>query len=122
MQQGQKTQRVKRVDGLNVSELRPGDVLLVHTHNGRYTIVYLGYGTARIFGSPDTGPVEEPATANILGSSWDGKSLVVGFIGEGRCLEVELPDRHEFISTSPIESIWRVGREPGFDAAARIRG
>jgi hypothetical protein len=116
MQQGQKTQCVKRLDGLNVSELRPGDVLLVHTYNGRYTIVYLGYGTARIFGARETGPVEEPETANILGSSWDGKSLVVGFIGEGRCLEVELPDRHEFFSTSPIESIWRVGREPGFGA------
>jgi hypothetical protein len=115
MQQGQQTPCVKRVDGLNVSELKPGDVLWVHTHNCHYTIVYLGYGTARISGVPENCP-EVPATANILGSSWDGKSLVVGFIGEGRRLEVELPDRHEFISTSPIESIWRVVREPEFDA------
>jgi hypothetical protein len=43
---------------------------------------------------------------------------MVGFIGEGGRLEVELPDRHQFISTSPMESIWRVGREPEMEVAS----
>ncbi len=103
----QQTRGASEVDGLYLSEIRPGEALLVRTRNSLYTIVYLGFGAAEVSGP--RGVFREGEPVNILGSTWGGSALLSGFIGIGMCLEFQTPGERAVMTTTPVQEIVRLG-------------
>jgi hypothetical protein len=97
------TERSNAPQSLYLTQLSPGTVLDIETHNHAYKVEYLGYGAAWISGHPDICP--EPRLVNILGSSSGGATLTTNFLGQGMQLEFQEPGSSEVTITSPIEGI-----------------
>lgn len=91
------------VEGIYLSELSAGDVLVIQTQNNAYSLVYLGAGAALLV--KHSPRMAEPMSVNVLGSTWGGSALMMGFLGVGMCLEVQEEDR--VLVTSPIQSLQR---------------
>ena len=97
------TERNNSPQSLYLTQLSPGTVLDIETHNHAYEMEYLGYGAAWISGHPETCP--EPRLVNILGSSSGGSTLTTNFLAQGMRLEFQEPGCTEITITSPIEGI-----------------
>lgn len=93
------------VEGLYLSELSPGDVLVICTMNSTYSLVYLGAAAALL--SKHSPQYAEPASINVLGSTGGGSALLMGFLGVSMCMEFERSDDGRVIVTSPIQSLQR---------------
>ena len=105
------------VEGLYLSELSPGDVLLIETLNSTYSLVYLGASAALLAKhSPQS---TEPASVNILGSTWGDSMLKMGFLGVSMCIEFERSEDGRVVVTSPIQSLQR---SPARSSTRRLDG
>jgi hypothetical protein len=102
------------VEGIYLSELSEGDVLVIQTQNNAYSLVYLGAGAALLV--KHSPRMAEPMSVNVLGSTWGGSALMMGFLGVGMCLEVQEEDR--VLVTSPIQSLQR---SPARSSNQRLR-
>jgi len=98
--------KTEEVEGIYLRDVSFGEALLVRTMNSRYSIVYLGYGMARLRGNARI--CEDSRLANILGSTWGGNMLWVGFIGIGMCLQFQFPGDSRIATTTPIRSVVRL--------------
>lgn len=93
------------VDGLYLSELSPGDVLVIATVNSTYSLVYLGASAALL--AKHSPRFAEPSSVNVLGSTWGGTALMMGFLGVSMCMEFERSEDGLIVVTSPIQSLQR---------------
>jgi len=93
------------VEGIYLSELSAGDVLVIETLNSTYSLVYLGAAAALL--AKHSPRFAEPLSVNILGSTWGGSALQMGFLGVSMCMEFEQLDDGQVLVTSPIRSLQR---------------
>lgn len=93
------------VEGIYLSELSAGDVLVIETRNSTYSLVYLGAAAALL--AKHSPRLAEPVSVNVLGSTWGGSALMMGFLGVGMCMEVQQLDDDQVLITSPIQSLQR---------------
>jgi hypothetical protein len=93
------------VEGIYLSELSPGDVLVIDTLNSTYSLVYLGAAAALL--AKHSPQFAEPDSVNVLGSTWGGSALMMGFLGVGMCLEFERSEDGLVVVTSPMQSLQR---------------
>ncbi len=93
------------VEGIYLSELSAGDVLVIRTQDGAYSLVYLGAGAGLL--AKHSPGFAEPASVNVLGSTWGGSALMMGFLGVGMCMEVEQAEDERVLVTAPIQSLQR---------------
>lgn len=93
------------VEGIYLSELSAGDVLVIETRNSTYSLVYLGAAAALL--AKHSPRLAEPVSVNVLGSTWGGSALMMGFLGVGMCMEVQQLDDDRVLITSPIQSLQR---------------
>lgn len=93
------------VDGIYLSQLSVGDVLVIETLNSTYSLVYLGAAAALL--AKHSPRFAEPASVNVLGSTWGGSALMIGFLGVGMCMEVQQLEDDQVLITSPIQSLQR---------------
>lgn len=93
------------VQGIYLSELSAGDVLVIETLDSSYSLVYLGAAAALL--AKHSPRHAEPASVNVLGSTWGGSALQMGFLGVGMCMEFEQLDDDQVLVTSPIQSLQR---------------
>lgn len=105
----------KNIEGIYLRDVSPGEILLVQTTNSDYSLIYLGYGSAQIAGNPRICRGSQPV--NVLGSTWGGSALRIGFIGIGMCLQFQRPGEARMVTTTPIRSVLRLGRRPAIDEA-----
>jgi hypothetical protein len=91
------------VEGIYLSELAAGDVLVIETLNSTYSLVYLGAAAALL--AKHSPRFAEPMSVNVLGSTWGGSALKMGFLGVGLCMEVERLEDDKVLVTSPIQSL-----------------
>ena len=91
------------VEGLYLSELAPGDVLVIGTLNSTYSLVYLGASAALL--AKHSPQFAEPESVNVLGSTWGDSALKMAFLGVGMCMEFERSEDGRVVVTSPIQ--WR---------------
>ena len=94
---------VRDTAGVYLDDLVPGDVLLITTMNSRYSLLYLGFGAAKISGNPQA--CQGAQVVIILGSTWGGSTFPTGFIGVGIPLEFQLPRSRKMMRTTPIQAI-----------------
>ncbi len=94
------------VEGLYLSELSAGDVLVIDTLNSTYSLIYLGAAAALL--AKHSPRVGEPASVNVLGSTWGGSALMMGFLGVSMCMEFERSEDGRVVVTSPIQSLQRL--------------
>ncbi len=104
------------VEGIYLSELSAGDVLVIQTQNNAYSLVYLGAGAALLV--KHSSRIAEPISVNVLGSTWGGSALMMGFLGVGMCMEVQQLEEDRVIVTSPIQSLQR---SPARSSSQRLR-
>ena len=88
------------VEGVNLRQLPPLTTLLVRTWNSLYRVVVMDGSSVYVQGGAF---FREPTLAQLDGASWDGCSLVVGWIGVG--LVMELRDGARRVMTSPVLTI-----------------
>lgn len=93
------------VEGIYLSELSAGDVLVIQTQNNTYSLVYLGAAAALLV--KHSSRLAEPLSVNVLGSTWGGSALMMGFLGVGMCMEVQQLEEDRVLVTSPIQSLQR---------------
>ena len=93
------------IDGIYLSELSAGDVLVIQTQNSTYSLVYLGAAAALL--AKHSLRSAEPTSINVLGSTWGGSALLMGFLGVNMCMEFEQLDDGQVRVTSPIQSLQR---------------
>lgn len=93
------------IDGIYLSELSAGDVLVIQTLNNTYSLVYLGAAAGLL--AKHSPRSTEPASVNVLGSTWGGSALLMGFLGVSMCMEFEQLDDGQVRVTSPIQSLQR---------------
>ena len=93
------------VEGIYLSELSAGDVLVIETQNNTYSLVYLGAAAALL--AKHSLRLTEPMSVNVLGSTWGGSALMMGFLGVGMCMEVQQLEDERILVTSPIQSLQR---------------
>jgi hypothetical protein len=93
------------VEGIYLSELSAGDVLVIDTLNSTYSLVYLGAAAALL--AKHSPRFSEPSSVNVLGSTWGGSALRMGFLGVGMCMEFEQLEDDQVVVTSPIQSLQR---------------
>ena len=93
------------VEGIYLSELSVGDVLVIQTRNNTYSLVYLGAAAALM--AKRSPRYVEPVSVNILGSTCGDAALMMGFLGVGLCLEVQQLEDNRVLVTSPIQSLRR---------------
>lgn len=93
------------VEGIYLSELSAGDVLVIETQNSTYSLVYLGAAAALL--AKHSPRFAEPLSVNVLGSTWGGSALMMGFLGVGMCMEVQQLEDDQVLVTSPIRSLQR---------------
>lgn len=86
--------------GVFLQDLPQHTVLEIQTSNRCYTAEVLGPEEVLISGHPRYCP--EPVHVGIVGSSWGGSLLKVGFVGRGMHLEIRHPDYEAPIITSKI--------------------
>jgi hypothetical protein len=89
--------------GVFLQDLPQHTVLKIQTSNRCYTAEVLGPEEVLISGHPRYCP--EPVQVGIVGSSWGGALLKMGFVGRGMHLEIRHPDYDVPIITSPIREI-----------------
>lgn len=104
------------VEGIYLSELSAGDVLVIQTQNNAYSLVYLGAGAALLV--KHSPRLAEPMSVNVLGSTWGGSALMMGFLGVGMCMEVQQLEEDQVLVTSPIQSLQR---SPARGSGQRLR-
>ena len=78
--------------GVFIDKLKDGAVLSVRTHNTSYTIekkLVDGAAVYLISGHPKYCPT--PSLTHIVGSTWGGSMIKVGFIGRGMRMEFTDP-------------------------------
>jgi hypothetical protein len=93
------------IEGIYLSELSAGDVLVIQTQNNTYSLVYLGAAAALL--AKHSPRFAEPVSVNVLGSTWGGSALMMGFLGVGMCMEVQQLEEDRVLVTSPIQSLQR---------------
>ena len=93
------------VEGLYLSELSPGDVLVIDTLNSTYSLVYLGAAAALL--AQHSPRFAEPVSVNVLGSTRGDSTLMMGFLGVSMCMEFERSEDGRVVITSPIQSLQR---------------
>lgn len=111
----------KDIEGINLRDVSPGEILLVRTINSDYSLIYLGHGRAKIAGNPKICRGSLPV--NVLGSTWGGSALRIGFVGIGMCLQFQRPGEARMVTTTPVRSVVRLGRIPAIEELemARLR-
>lgn len=97
--------------GVFLESLKPGTILKVQTKNTLYIIQKTGDTPAvyLIMGHPRYCPTPSPTT--IIGSTWGGSMLKVGFIGRGMRMEFSDPRYcapRGTITTSEIQEITEI--------------
>lgn len=105
------------VEGIYLSELSTGDVLVVQTQDTTYSLVYLGAAAAML--AKHSPNLAEPLSVNVLGSTSGGSALMMGFLGVGMCMEVQHLDEDRVLVTSPIQSLQR---SPANGSSQRLNG
>lgn len=93
------------VEGIYLSELSAGDVLVIETQNNTYSLVYLGAAAALL--AKHSSRFAEPLSVNVLGSTSGGSTLMMGFLGVGMCMEFQQMEDDRVLVTSPIRSLQR---------------
>ena len=83
--------------GVYLDKLKPGSVLHIRTKNTSYTVEKTQDGKYLISGHYRYCPI--PMETTILGSTWGGSMLKVGFVGRGMRMEFTDP---RYINTFSI--------------------
>lgn len=103
--------RVADIEGLYLSELSTGDVVLIRTQNSLYLMTYRGFSAAEI--TKRSPVVTKTRLVNILGSTRGGTELAMGFLGIGMRMEFERPEDSMIVITSRIASMRRLFAQEG---------
>jgi hypothetical protein len=93
-------------DGVWVKDIEPGMRLMVATAHNHYFIERKEDGSLQIWGNEKYCP--KPVQCTIVGSTWGGSMIKLGFIGRGMCLEFNISDHPKEITTSPIREIMKL--------------
>ncbi len=102
-------EEVSRVDGLSINELESISTLLIRTQNSLYRVIVLQPPDANIIVQGGHF-FPEASEGRLIGSSFGGSFLKMGWIGIGFRMEIYQGLRR--IVTSPVQSI-EILRDPG---------
>lgn len=102
-------EEVSKVDGLAIAELESISTVLIRTQNSLYRVIVLQPPDANIIVQGGQF-FPEPTDGRLIGSSFGGSFLKMGWIGIGFRMEIYQGLRR--IVTSPVHSI-EIVRDPG---------
>jgi hypothetical protein len=97
-------QEVEPGCGIYLSELSPGDELLIETENRAYHLLYSGHGEGFLSGHPEYCP--NSPLVSIRGSGLGDNLLCANYLGEGLHMEFWHPE-HLLVMTSRILTVRR---------------
>lgn len=93
--------------GIYLSELSPGDELIIETENRAYHLVYSGHGEGFLSGHPVYCP--NSLLVSIRGSGLGDNVLCADYLGEGLHMEFWHPE-HALVMTSRILTVRRAAK------------
>lgn len=102
--------------GVYLSELSPGEELIIETENRAYHLVYSGYGEGFLSGHPVYCP--KSLLVSIRGSGLGDNVLCANYLGEGLHMEFWHPE-HALVTTSRILAVRRAAKSLARPAVSR---
>lgn len=98
-------EHIDKEGGLEIEQLEPNTLINLTTQSGsEYQILVVDPQKHRVILKGTSPRFKEPQEGVLMGSTFGGSTLKVGFLGNGVHLEIFLTESRKTMTTSPVTS------------------
>lgn len=105
----ERNEQIEDQDGVNITKLKPGTKLEVQTQSGSvYKITVLNPGKRRVEIQGGR-HFEQPEEVFLMGSTWGGSMIKLGWIGHNMCMEAYRQQHFGPLVTTGVKALKIIG-------------